>query len=178
MTWWNTAAGAGLSVVAFIFALIIMLKLRRPARYAVEVKPAKEPEKPLKMMERPQASEEALRSFEEEHRQAQETHAKALRRRYLQRKVVIDGEMKTVADLDPTKHRQIGAYRPPEPEQQYMNYCSTCNDSYYGQRHTQDPHWLMGHFDVLQYASIDWSKPQAPIDVRSHNDPWQDVHED
>lgn len=115
------------------------------------VKPPEESRLKPVVTDRPDKASKEQEAIWEEHRK--QAWARE-RQQWLNQPVVIDGEMKTYADLDATKHRLDGAFRPPEYPMSYMNYCSRCHCTYYGYRNERDSHWLKGCQDILQYVTI------------------------
>lgn len=80
----------------------------------------------------------------------------------LNKTVIIDGERKTVRDLDATKHRLIGTFRMPMGKMTYSPWmCMECGRSGY-QYNSYKEHWESGCLDIMQYVTIDWGKESKP----------------
>ena len=88
--------------------------------------------------------------------------------------VYLDGELVDSKIIDPAKHRFVGTFRKPWEEHKLGGYilCScgevlqTVDRSY--------AHWQLGHWDYLQYITIQPSGPRVKI-PDDPNPSWIDI---
>lgn len=79
-------------------------------------------------------------------------------------KVLLNGEEVDVSLIDPSKHKFIGTFRPPNPPKETfvddkgktqhaaVIFCP-CGGQLWTYQQSLD-HWQLGHFDIPQYVTI------------------------
>lgn len=72
---------------------------------------------------------------------------------------ILDGKRVSNLEINPLKHRFIGTFREPNmPNFQGADIVLCSCREHLWSNSSVDAHWRMGHFDELQYQTIDWSK--------------------
>ncbi|HKO88754.1 MAG TPA: hypothetical protein VJU83_09600 [Burkholderiales bacterium] len=74
---------------------------------------------------------------------------------------LLNGKQVAPGEIDPSRHRFIGTWRPPEPpvELGIGFFLCRCSREYSFNESAAFDHWQRGHFDEPQYVDIERSTP-------------------
>jgi len=74
-------------------------------------------------------------------------------------KAILDGKEVDSTDIDSSRHRFVGTFRYPTVQQHVQareEYCPICRRALRTSMiELTSEHWLAGHFDLMQYVSIE-----------------------